>query len=401
MKLVKVASAALALVCVTVPLAAPAQPLVIGHRGASAYRPEHTLASYELAIDQGADFVEPDIVATKDGVLVARHENEIGGTTNVASIPAFADRRTTKTIDGVPITGWFTEDFTLAELKTLRARERIPALRPNNTSFDGAFEVPTLQEVVDLVRRKEAETGRTIGIIPETKHPSYFAGIGLPLEQRLVDVLNSNGYNGAADPVIIQSFEVGNLRLLNGLTDIRLVQLFSAAGQPYDFVLSGDTRTYADLLTPTGLDFVNEYAELIGPDKSLIIPRDSANNGLLAPTSLVSDAHAAGLLVTPYTFRPENNFLPLNLRSGTDLAAYGDWQSELSAYLATGIDGFFIDAPDLGRAAVSGVPEASTWAMMILGFGFIGAALRRRNPPQGGLPNLLSWDRRSATCVHV
>jgi len=376
MKLSQVVCTALALVSATVPLAAEARPLVIGHRGASAYRPEHTLASYELAIDQGADYIEPDIVSTKDGVLIARHENEIGGTTNVATVAEFADRRTTKVIDGVSITGWFTEDFTLSELKTLRAKERIPALRPGNTEYDGKLEVPTLQEVVDLVKRKEAETGRTIGIIPETKHPSYFASVGLPLDQRLVDVLGANGYDGVDDAVIIQSFEVGNLQFIDGLTDIRLAQLYGG-GQPYDFVLSGDPRTYVDLLSPAGLDYVNDYAQLIGPEKGMIIPRD-ANGFLLAPTSLVSDAHAAGLLVTPYTFRPENAFLPADFRTGLDPAAYGDHQAELRTFFRTGIDGFFIDAPDLGRAAVNAVPEPATWAMLLMGFGFVGAAARRR-----------------------
>jgi glycerophosphoryl diester phosphodiesterase len=343
-----------ALVTAAVPIIVEARPLVIGHRGASAYRPEHTLAAYELAIDQGADYIEPDIVSTKDGVLIARHENEIGGTTNVAAIAEFANRRTTKVIDGASIRGWFTEDFTLAELKTLRARERIPSSRPGNTVYDGEFEVPTLQEVIDLVRQKEAETGRTIGIIPETKHPSYFASVGLPLEQRLLSVLNSNGYNGADDAAIIQSFEVSNLQFLSGQTDLRLVQLYGG-GRPYDFVLSGDARTYADLLSPEGLGFVSSYAQLIGPEKGMIIPRD-ANGFLLAPTSLVSDAHAAGLLVTPYTFRPENAFLPADFRSGLDPAAFGDQQRELRAFLATGIDGFFIDAPDLGRSAVNAIP---------------------------------------------
>ena len=377
MKLSRVVLTAVALASVSLPaIAEAARPLVIGHRGASAYRPEHTLASYELAIDQGADYVEPDIVATKDGVLIARHENEIGGTTNVADLPQFADRQTTKVIDGRSITGWFTEDFTLAELKTLRAKERIPELRPDNTAFDGQFEVPTLQEVIDLVRRKEAETGRTIGIIPETKHPSYFTSIGLPLEQRLVDMLSANGYDGMDDAAIIQSFEVGNLQMLSGMTDLRLVQLYGG-GQPWDFVLSGDTRTYADLLTPMGLDFVNDYAQLIGPSKGYIIPTDE-NGFLLSPTSLVDDAHAAGLLVTPYTFRPENAFLPTQFRIGTDPAAFGDQQGELNAFFEAGIDGFFIDAPNLGFEAVAAIPEPSSWAMMLLGFGFVGGAMRRR-----------------------
>ena len=370
--------AVLAIASAALPAVAEAQnrPLVMGHRGASAYRPEHTLAAYELAIDQGADFVEPDLVSTKDGILVARHENAIGGTTDVASRAEFADRRTTKVIDGVTIANeWFTEDFTVAELKTLRAVERIPAIRPGNVQYNGQFEVPTLQEVIDLVKRKEVATGRTIGIIPETKHPTYFDGIGLSLEEPLLATLNANGYNGAADQVIIQSFEVGNLVALSQITDIRLVQLTGGANsRPWDFVASGDTRTYGQLLTAEGLDFINDYASLIGPDKGSIIPRDAAGN-LLAPTDLVDLAHAAGLLVTPYTFRPENAFLPLQYRIGTNPAAYGDWEGELRAFLATGIDGFFIDAPDLGRAVV---PEPASWALMIGGMGAVGGAMRRR-----------------------
>ncbi len=236
--------------------AGPARtPTVYGHRGASAYRPEHTLASYELAIDQGADYVEPDLVSTKDGILVARHENEIGGTTDVASPSRIRLPRTTKTIDGYRVTGWFTEDFTLAELKTLRAEERIPGTRPGSARYDGQFEVPTLQEVIDLVKRKEAETGRAIGIIPETKHPSYFDRVGLSLEEPLVATLKANGYDGADARVLIQSFEVANLIELNQMTDVRLVQLMTSRGaRPYDFVLAGDRRTYGDLLTENRTD---------------------------------------------------------------------------------------------------------------------------------------------------
>ncbi len=340
--------AVLAFAGVGAPLAA--QPLVIGHRGASADRPEHTLASYALAIDQGADYVEPDIVVTRDGALVARHENEISGTTDVAAHPEFADRRTTKTIDGVSVTGWFTEDFTLAELKTLRAVERLPALRPGNTAFDGQERIPTLQEVIDLVRRKQAETGRAIGLIPETKHPSYFRGIGLSLEDRLLEILGANGLSDADDPVIIQSFEVGNLQALAARTTIRLAQLTAASGRPYDFELSGNPMSYADMMTPAGLEFVNDYADVIGPEKESIIGQDT--DGGPAPSSLVADAHAAGLQVVPYTFRPENRFLPADLRSGVDPAARGNLQAELLAYLHAGIDGFFTDSPALGRAAV-------------------------------------------------
>jgi glycerophosphoryl diester phosphodiesterase len=373
------------------PAANAAAPLVLGHRGASAYRPEHTLASYALAIDLGADYVEPDLVSTKDGVLIARHENYIGGdssalvgadTTNVAAHPEFASRKATKTIDGVTLTGWFTEDFTLAELKTLRARERLPAVRASNTAFNDQFEVPTLQEVIDLVKQKETQTGRTIGIIPETKHPSYFKGIGLSLEAPLVQVLNANGYDDAADAVIIQSFEVGNLQLLNTLTSVRLVQLTSGLNaRPYDFVLSGDSRTYGDLLSAAGLDFINDYANLIGPDKSTLIPRDAQGN-LLSPNAIIANAHAAGLLVTPYTFRPENQFLPANFRIGGDPNAYGNDLAEMLTFLNAGVDGLFADAPDRARAAVTifaaSVPEPQTWAMMIAGFGFAGAAARRK-----------------------
>ena len=312
------------------------QPLVIGHRGASGLRPEHTLAAYELAIDQGADFIEPDLVLTSDGVLVARHENEIAGTTDVASHPEFAGRRTTKTIDGVETTGWFTENFTLAELKTLRARERIPMIRPGNTAYDGIFEVPTLQEVIDLARRKSAALGRTIGIYPETKHPTYFAGIGLPFEDRLVELLHRNGYTGPFAPVFIQSFEVDNLKQLAGMTELPLVQLLSDSGRPYDFAVSGDPRTYADLVTPAALAEIATYARGIGPNKNLIVPRDSAGN-LLQPTTLVSDAHAAGLAVHPWTFRDEDDFLPRDFR--------GNPHAEYELFFGLGVDGLFSDFP--------------------------------------------------------
>ena len=219
------------------------EPLVIGHRGASAYRPEHTLASYQLAIDMGADYIEPDLVSTKDGVLVARHENEINGTTDVAAHPEFASRRTTKTIDGASITGWFTEDFTLAELKTLRAKERIPEFRPFNAVFDGLYQVPTLQEVIDLAKREK------VGIYPETKHPTYFDSIKLSLEEPLVRTLRQNGLDRRDADVFVQSFEVSNLQELSRQLRVPLVQLTSATGRPYDFTAKGDPRTYADLTT--------------------------------------------------------------------------------------------------------------------------------------------------------
>jgi len=328
-------------------------PLVIGHRGASGYRPEHTLAAYALAIQMGADYIEPDLVSTKDGVLVARHENEISGTTDVADHPEFAARQATKVVDGVSLTGWFTEDFTLAELKTLRAKERIPLIRQENTMFDGRYDVPTLQQVVDLAKTASKTYGRTIGIYPETKHPTYFDSIGFSLEEPLVETLNRNNLNRPNAKVFVQSFETANLRELDESLRVPIVQLLSATGAPYDFVAAGDPRSYADLITPTGLRDVATYADGIGPEKGMVIPR-TPDGALGAASSLVGDAHQAGLVVHPYTFRAENTFLPTNLRHGTDPAAYGDLFGELEAFLDAGVDGFFTDNPDIGRAAVSG-----------------------------------------------
>ena len=323
-------------------------PIVIGHRGASGYRPEHTLASYRLAIDMGADYIEPDLVSTKDHVLVARHENEISGTTDVADHPEFADRKTTKTIDGVAVTGWFTEDFTLAELKTLRAKERLPDIRPANTAFDGLYQIPTFQQVINLAKR------RRVGIYPETKHPTYFRSIGLPLEEPLLATLRANGYRGPNAPVFIQSFEVGNLKQLSRKTRLPLVQLLDATGRPYDFVVSGDPRTYADLATPAGLAEIATYADGVGPNKNLIVPRD-AQNRLTSPTTLVRDAHRAGLLVHPWTFRRENTFLPEDFRQGNPaspvyLQATGDFPAELRLFYKLGVDGLFSDNPDVAVA---------------------------------------------------
>ena len=333
-------------------LAAAAQaaaPLVIGHRGASADRPEHTLAAYRQAIARGADFIEPDLVATRDGVLVARHENEISGTTDVGSRPEFAGRRTTKTIDRVPVTGWFTEDFTLAELRTLRARERLPELRPDNTVFDGLYRVPTFAEVIDLARRAG------VGIYPETKHPTYFDSIGLSLEEPLVAALEDAGLDDADDPVFVQSFETANLRELDEDVDVPLVQLLGGSGAPYDLVAAGDERDYLDLVTRRGLREIASYADGIGPDKGLVVPRDE-DDELAEPTRLVRRAHAAGLLVHPYTFRPENAFLPADLREGNPqapgyLGAPGDWAAELRLFFLLGVDGVFADEP-AGAVAV-------------------------------------------------
>ena len=300
-------------------------PIVIAHRGASGYRPEHTLASYELAVEQGADYIEPDLVSTKDGVLVARHENEIGGTTDVAARPEFADRRTTKVIDGAALTGWFTEDFTLDELRTLRARERLPELRPASAAFDGRFGIPTLEEIADLALRAGERRGRKVGLYPETKHPTYFRSIGLPLEEPLVSNLHIAGYHDTDAPVFIQSFEADSLRRLAGMTSLRLVQLLSAGP-----LAAERTNELALVETAT-------YATAIGADKDLVIPRDGAGN-LLAPSSLVADAHKAGLLVHAWTFRAEASFLPANI---PDAAA------EYAVFYATGVDGVFTDQPDL------------------------------------------------------
>ncbi|MEV6599602.1 glycerophosphodiester phosphodiesterase [Actinoplanes sp. NPDC051346] len=321
--------------------------LVIGHRGASGYRPEHTLASYELAARTGADFIEPDLVATKDHVLVARHEPEIGGTTDVASRPEFASRRRTVVVDGVSVTGWFTHDFTLAELKTLRATERIPEVRQHNTLYDGLFQVPTLSEVLELRERLCRDLGREIGVYPETKHPTYFRRLGLDLETPLVAALRRRGLNRRDAPVFVQSFEATNLRSLHDDYRLRvpLVFLTSATGGPFE-----DPLSYAEYLTPAGLRELARYTDGVGPEKGQVIPRE-ADGTLGTPTRLVADAHAAGLRVMPYTFRAENQFLPAELRTGTDPAAYGRALDEQVIFLRTGIDGLFTDQPDIGVLA--------------------------------------------------
>ncbi|GAA1507844.1 glycerophosphodiester phosphodiesterase [Sphaerisporangium rubeum] len=325
-----------------------AEPLVIAHRGASAIRPEHTLLAYEAAIGLGADYIEPDLVSTKDGVLVARHENEIGGTTDVAAHPEFADRRTTKTIDGVTITGWFTEDFTLAELRTLRAEERIPDLRPDNTAFDGLAPVPTFDEVVELAKR------HGVGVYPETKHPTYFRSIGLPLEEPLLRTLSENGWDGPTAPVFVQSFETGNLKRLRPLTRLRLIQLINATGAPYDLVAAGDPRTYDDLVTPQGLRDIARYADGVGVATTRLIPA-GPDGRLLEPTPLVRDAHRRNLLVHTWTVRPENSQLPLDHRAGNPASpvyprATGDVTGWLERLYGLGVDGVFSDDPGIARA---------------------------------------------------
>lgn len=312
-------------------------PIVIAHRGASGERPEHTLPAYQLAIEQGADFIEPDLVPTKDGVLIARHENEISGTTDVADHPEFAGRKTSKQIDGESVTGWFTEDFTLAELKTLRARERLPQLRPGNTRYDGQAEIPTFDEIIALAKQASRQTGRTIGIYPETKHPSYFAAIGLPLEERLVAKLREAGWDRADAPVFIQSFEVANLRKLKAMTRVPLIQLMSASGGPAD----GAEASYAAMATPEGLARVAAYASGIGPERTMLVP----------PATLVADAHAAGLKVHPWTFRAENFFLLPAYRTNGGPAEKGRLAEEIAYFIGLGVDGLFSDYPYIAVSA--------------------------------------------------
>ncbi len=321
------------------------EPLVIAHRGASGYRPEHTLAAYLLAIDMGADVIEPDLVSTRDGVLVARHENEISGTTDVADRREFADRETTKEIDGNEVSGWFTEDFTFAELRTLRAIERLPDLRPGNTRFDGRFPVPTLTEVIELARRESRRRRRRIGVYPETKHPTYFAGIGLALEPPLLRELRRVGWDRRSSPAFVQSFEISNLRRLSRRSEVKLVQLVGGSGAPYDQVVKETGVTYADLVTPRGLARVARYADGIGPDKNLLIPR-RADDSLGTPTDVVDDAHDEGLLVHPYTFRNENFYLPSEFDRGSDPTDHGDAIGELQAFFDIGVDGVFGDFPN-------------------------------------------------------
>lgn len=312
-------------------------PIVIAHRGASGYRPEHTLEAYGMAIRMGADFIEPDLVPTRDGALVARHENEISETTDVAQRPEFASRRTVKRIDGREVAGWFTEDFTLAEIKTLRAKERLPF---RDQGFNGRFEVPTFEEVLELARRGGAETGRTIGVYPETKHPTYFRSIGLPLEEPLLAALAA--LEGQSVAVYTQSFEVGNLKELRKRTDLPLIQLLEAEGQPWDFAAAGDGRTYRDLASPEGLAAIADYADGIGPDKRLIVPADGSGR-LLPPTPLVADAHRAGLLVHPWTFRSDGSFLAPEYG--------GDPGREYAQFFELGVDGVFSDFSDVAVRA--------------------------------------------------
>lgn len=308
--------------------------LIIAHRGASGERPEHTLAAYELAIDEGADYIEPDLVFTKDGVLVARHENEISATTDVANHAEFADRKTTKVIDGASETGWFTEDFTLAELKTLRAKERLPVLRPQNTRYDGHFPVPTLAEILALVKRKEAETGRRIGVYPEMKHPSYFEDVlGLDMVTVLLPQLEAAGYTNRDDPVFIQCFEVKPLLRASLRTKLRLVQLMAAEGKPIDI----KNTSWQALATPAGLYRIAVYADAVGADMRLILKSDGS------PTDFVKNAHEAGLKVHAWTLRRENAFMPPRLKSDGGPAGVGGYPELMGLLVAAGVDGIFTD----------------------------------------------------------
>ena len=320
------------------------RPLIIAHRGASGERPESTLMAFRLAIAEGADFIEPDLVSTKDGHLVVRHENNVTETTDVAGRPEFAARRATKVIDGESLTGWFSEDFTLAEIKTLRARERLPRLRPGSASFDGQEAIATYQEVIDLAKAESARLRRTVGTYPEMKHPTYFAGLGLAPEHRLAAILKRNGLDSPTAPVFVQCFEVGPLKTFKTLSRAPRIQLVSAEGGPADATLR-----YRDMVSASGLKTIAAYANGVGPDWSMVIP--TVEGGLGPATALVADAHAVGLAVHPWTVRAENAFLPPKLRVGTDPSTHGDVDAVYRALFAAGVDGLFSDFPGLAVKA--------------------------------------------------
>jgi glycerophosphoryl diester phosphodiesterase len=338
------ATAAAAIATPAFAAARPA-PVIIGHRGASGERPEHTRSAYLLAIQEGADFIEPDLCLTKDGHMVVRHENEIGGTTNIAAHPEFAARKTAKTIDGERIEGWFTEDFTLAELKTLRARERLPQVRPASAAFDGTDPILTFEEVVEIARAETKRTGRTIGVYPEMKHPSHFAGVGLAFEGRMAAALKAAGLDAHDAPVFVQCFEVAPLKTLRPLTRAPLVQLMSLEGGPAD----NSAVSYAQMATADGLKAISAYADGVGPEWKMVVP--VTDGGLAAPTAFVSDAHAAGLTVHPWTVRAENIFLPAKLKRGGDPAVHGDVDALYDALFKAGVDGLFSDFPGLAVQA--------------------------------------------------
>jgi glycerophosphoryl diester phosphodiesterase len=339
------ALAATAFAAAATPALAQRRPIVIAHRGASGERPEHTLMGYRLAIAQGADFIEPDLVVTNDGQLVCRHENEIGATTDVRNHPEFAARRLTKTIDGQLVTGWFVEDFTLAELKTLRARERLPALRPASAKFDGREAIPTFQEVMDLARAETRRLRRPIGVYPEMKHPTYLASVGLNIEPRLAAALKAGALDTPTAPVFVQCFETTPLKVFATLSKARRVQLVSVAGGPAD---RAGVR-YGQMLSPAGLKEIATYAQGLGAEWPLIVP--VSQDGLGPTTQLVADAHAAGLVVHAWTVRAENSFLPKALQIGTSPAAHGNVDALYRRLYAAQIDGLFSDFPGLAVKA--------------------------------------------------
>jgi glycerophosphoryl diester phosphodiesterase len=349
------------------------RPLVIGHRGASGYLPEHTLEAYALAIELGADFIEPDLVATKDGVLIARHEPNITATTNVGTLPQFADRRRTRIVDGVSETGWFATDFTWAEMQQIRA---VQAFGERDQGFNGLYRIPSFDEVITLAKRKSAEEGRTIGVYPETKHPTFHQQLGLALEDRLLHVLQKHGWNHRGAPVFIQSFEQANLKYLRGKTSVRLVQLVDADDvapdgtityaapfdRPYDWAVAGRAGTFGDLVTPAGLAEVRTYADGVGPWKPYLISAacinvvagrcadangdglvNDADRRLLAPSAVIANAHAQGLFVHTWTFRSEQRRLASDYR--------GMPANEYLAFYEAGVDGLFSDFPDTAVVA--------------------------------------------------
>ncbi len=318
--------------------AVAAKPLIIAHRGASGYLPEHTIAAYTLAIDMGADFIEPDLVSTKDGVLIVRHENELSDTTDVAT--KFPDRKTKRSIDGQDVEGWFSEDFMLAEIKTLRAKERLAS---RNHANDGKFEIPTFDEVLALVAAEEKKRGRVIGIYPETKHPTHFALRGLALEEPLIKALKVANRNQANAPVFIQSFEISNLQRLKTMIAVPLVQLLGEPNEkPFDQQAAGKNVTYADMVTDDGFKAMAAYAKGVGPYKAYIIQTDKDGN-TRPPSDFVARAHKAGLVVHPYTFRSDAQFLAKSYR--------GDPIAEYCAFFAQGIDGLFSDFADTALKA--------------------------------------------------
>lgn len=318
--------------------AAAAPLLVIAHRGASGERPEHTLAAYERAIDQGADYIEPDLVVTKDLVLVARHETELSDTTDVATREEFADRKRTKNVEGRQVTGWFAEDLTLAEIRTLRVKERLPAIRRANTRFDGLYQVPTFEEIVALVRAKEAETGRPVGLYPELKHPTMLLEqAGIDSVDLLVTALRKAGLDKADSRVFVQVFEVASLQRLNKMVEVPLILLISSEGGPYD----EKGLRWSDMMTPSGLAEVARYADGIGPFMGHVLRPDGT------PERLVADAHAAGLKVHPWTLRKENSFLPPALQNPGGPGATGKVTELVGLLKRAGVDGVFTDDPAL------------------------------------------------------